>query len=120
MPDKCAGHSLKAPRLSISRTTGTISRDRWLVSFVLRKVLDSKLLQNPLLEVYLASSKQHFLVLCLAIYSRAVNAELPLEEVLDEAFPYCRVWAQELRSLFAGYVAAKQSQRLMDYDDLLL
>jgi hypothetical protein len=63
MPDKCAGHSLKAPRLSISRTTGTISRDRWLVSFVLRKVLDSKLLQNSLLEVYLASSKQHFLVL---------------------------------------------------------
>jgi DNA helicase-2/ATP-dependent DNA helicase PcrA len=57
---------------------------------------------------------------CLSIYSRAVNAELPLEELLDEAFPYCRVWAQELRGLFAGYVAAKQSQRLMDYDDLLL
>jgi len=57
---------------------------------------------------------------CLSIYSRAVNAELPLEELLDEAFPYCRVWAQELRSLFAGYVAAKQFQHLMDYDDLLL
>jgi len=57
---------------------------------------------------------------CLSIYSRAVNAELPLEEVLEEAFPYCRMWAQELRALFAGYVASKQTQRLMDYDDLLL
>ncbi|WP_395015416.1 ATP-dependent helicase [Dongia sp.] len=57
---------------------------------------------------------------CLSIYSRAVNAEQPLEEVLDDSFPYCRMWSQELRSLFAGYVASKQTQRLMDYDDLLL
>jgi DNA helicase-2/ATP-dependent DNA helicase PcrA len=57
---------------------------------------------------------------CLAIYSRVVNSALPLEDVLDHAFPFFRSWEAELRALFTGYVAAKQSQRLLDYDDLLL
>src|SRR5262249_50695254 len=29
---------------------------------------------------------------CLAIYSRTVNAELPLEEVLGRCFPWCENW----------------------------
>ena len=29
---------------------------------------------------------------CLAIYSRAVNAEIPLEEVLGRYFPWCESW----------------------------
>ncbi len=29
---------------------------------------------------------------CLAIYSRAVNAQAPLDEVLGEAFPWCAGW----------------------------
>src|ERR1700742_5233860 len=45
---------------------------------------------------------------CLAIYSRAVNAQAPLEEVLGKAFPWCANWAAELKMLFAAYVEAKQ------------
>src|SRR5215467_4726428 len=57
---------------------------------------------------------------CLAIYSRAVNAEAPLEEMLGTAFPWCGGWEDELRALFAAYVEAKQRQNVLDYDDLLL
>src|SRR5262249_29016213 len=57
---------------------------------------------------------------CLAIYSRAVNAECALEEVLGKAFPWCAAWEEELRTLFAAYVEGKQRQHVLDYDDLLL
>jgi DNA helicase-2/ATP-dependent DNA helicase PcrA len=57
---------------------------------------------------------------CLAIYSRAVNAEAPLNEVLGGSFPWCVEWEGELRQLFAAYVEAKQQQNVLDYDDLLL
>ena len=57
---------------------------------------------------------------CVSIYSRCVNAELPLEQVLAAHFPWCAGWAAELRDLFAGYVEAKQKQNVLDYDDLLL
>ena len=56
----------------------------------------------------------------LAIYSRAVNAEQPLEEVIGRAFPWCAGWNAELKAIFAGYVDAKQRQNVLDYDDLLL
>ncbi len=57
---------------------------------------------------------------CLAIYSRAVNAQAPLGEVLGSAFPWCVAWIEELKQLFACYVETKQSQNVLDYDDLLL
>ncbi|HEX3938679.1 MAG TPA: ATP-dependent helicase [Xanthobacteraceae bacterium] len=57
---------------------------------------------------------------CLAIYSRAVNSETALGEVLDCCFPWCALWQDELRRLFASYVEAKQAQNVLDYDDLLL
>jgi len=57
---------------------------------------------------------------CLAIYSRAVNAQEPLERALAESFPWCEEWAGELRGLFRAYVAAKQERQVLDYDDLLL
>ncbi len=57
---------------------------------------------------------------CLAIYSRCVNAEQPLDAVLEQAFPWCADWAEALRQLFSGYVEAKQQQNVLDYDDLLL
>ena len=57
---------------------------------------------------------------CLSIYSRCVNAEAPLEEVLGRSFPWCAAWADALRSIFAAYVEAKQAQGVLDYDDLLL
>jgi DNA helicase II / ATP-dependent DNA helicase PcrA len=57
---------------------------------------------------------------CLAIYSRCVNAEMPIEDVLRTSFPWCAGWFTELRNLFASYVEAKQRQNVLDYDDLLL
>src|SRR5712672_4234921 len=57
---------------------------------------------------------------CLAIYSRAVNTETSLDEVLGASFPWCANWENELRALFAAYVEAKQRQNVLDYDDLLL
>jgi DNA helicase-2/ATP-dependent DNA helicase PcrA len=57
---------------------------------------------------------------CLAIYSRCVNAEMPIEDVLGRSYPWCVAWAAELRDLFAAYVEAKQRQNVLDYDDLLL
>src|SRR5947207_11667250 len=44
---------------------------------------------------------------CLSIYSRAVNAETALDEVLGKAFPWCANWAAELKKLFAAYVEMK-------------
>ncbi|MCX5580430.1 ATP-dependent helicase [Kaistia terrae] len=57
---------------------------------------------------------------CLAIYSRVVNAETTLDEVLVKVFPWCAMWKDELKALFAAYVEAKQAQNVLDYDDLLL
>ena len=39
---------------------------------------------------------------CLAIYSRAVNAEMPLDEVLRDHFPWCAGWASQLRRTLRG------------------
>ena len=57
---------------------------------------------------------------CLAIYSLTVNARAPLERVLTKQFPWCKEWKGELQELFREYVAAKQRQNVLDYDDLLL
>src|SRR4051794_32461870 len=57
---------------------------------------------------------------CLAIYSRVVNTQLPLRACLETAFPWCLAWEDPLRALFAGYVEAKTSRHVLDYDDLLL
>ncbi len=57
---------------------------------------------------------------CMAIYSRAVNSEQPLAEVLAQTFPWCAAWEADLKQLFANYVLAKQAQNVLDYDDLLL
>lgn len=57
---------------------------------------------------------------CLAVYSRVVNAQADLDEVLKTVFPWCAMWSTELRTLFGAYVEAKQVQNVLDYDDLLL
>ncbi len=57
---------------------------------------------------------------CLAIYSLTVNSRVPLERVLSKQFPWCEEWESELQELFREYVAAKQRQNVLDYDDLLL
>jgi DNA helicase II / ATP-dependent DNA helicase PcrA len=57
---------------------------------------------------------------CLSIYSRTVNAQANLVEILNRYFSWCAEWEAELRRLFAAYVEAKQRQNVLDYDDLLL
>jgi ATP-dependent DNA helicase UvrD/PcrA len=57
---------------------------------------------------------------CLAVYSRAVNSETALDQLLGSVFPWCAMWHAELRRLFSAYVEAKQNQNVLDYDDLLL
>src|SRR5207248_10449407 len=57
---------------------------------------------------------------CLAIYSRVVNAETSLAEVLATNFPWCAEWEGEVKRLFCNYVEAKQRQNVLYYDDLLL
>ena len=57
---------------------------------------------------------------CLAIYSRVVNAQLPVDTVVSSLYPWCLGWESELKQLFRAYVQAKQQQHALDYDDLLL
>ena len=57
---------------------------------------------------------------CLAIYSAVVNTRAALAEVLQSGFPWCAEWEADLKALFRAYVAAKQAQQVLDYDDLLL
>jgi DNA helicase-2/ATP-dependent DNA helicase PcrA len=73
-------------------------------------------------ELGLSETKSRFPTkgTCLAIYSRVVNAQDDLENVLKTVFPWCAMWPAELRTLFGAYVEAKQKQNVLDYDDLLL
>ncbi len=57
---------------------------------------------------------------CLSIYSRCVNRQVPLAEVLREDFPWCAEWHDDLKALFRAYAAEKLGQHTLDYDDLLL
>lgn len=73
-------------------------------------------------ELGLSSTKSRFPLkgTCLAIYSRVVNSQTPVADVLHATFPWCAQWEDELKNLFRAYVAAKQDQQVLDYDDLLL
>ena len=58
---------------------------------------------------------------CLSIYSRCVNAELPIEQVIGAWYPWCSGLGQRnSRNCSLAYVEAKQKQNVLDYDDLLL
>jgi DNA helicase-2/ATP-dependent DNA helicase PcrA len=57
---------------------------------------------------------------CIAIYSRIVNSEVSIKEILKSSYPWVLEWEGELKQLFASYTEAKQAQNVMDYDDLLL
>ena len=57
---------------------------------------------------------------CLSVYSRVVNTQGSIDEILRDDFPKFRHWQEELRALFAAYVDAKHAQAILDYDDLLL
>ncbi len=54
------------------------------------------------------------------IYSRAVNTARPAREVITQQFPWCEPHTAAILDVFRGYVARKQAQSLLDFDDLLL
>jgi DNA helicase-2/ATP-dependent DNA helicase PcrA len=56
----------------------------------------------------------------LSIYSRCVNAQEPIEATLRTHFTWCQGFDDDLKRLFQAYVAKKQAQNILDYDDLLL
>lgn len=72
-------------------------------------------------EIGLADSKKRFPLkgTCLGIYSRVLNTRDPLGLVLQQLYPWCTQWEDELKKLFGAYVEAKQQQNVLDYDDLL-
>ncbi len=57
---------------------------------------------------------------CIAIYSRVVNSQVSIKEILKSSYPWVLEWEEELKQLFAAYVEAKQAQNVLDYDDMLL
>ena len=73
-------------------------------------------------DIGLSETKNRFPLkgTCVGIYSRVLNTRDPLARVLHEIYPWCAQWEAELKKLFGAYVEAKQSQNVLDYDDLLL
>jgi DNA helicase II / ATP-dependent DNA helicase PcrA len=55
-----------------------------------------------------------------SIYSRTVNSQVALREVLEEFFPWCRDDADQVAAIFRAYGERKRMHALLDYDDLLL
>jgi DNA helicase-2/ATP-dependent DNA helicase PcrA len=53
-------------------------------------------------------------------YSRTVNEQRPLREVLAEHFPWCERHGDALARLFREYGARKRALGVLDLDDLLL
>ncbi|MDR5809632.1 ATP-dependent helicase [Caballeronia sp. LZ019] len=92
-------------------------------SFTINDREDSADLMNLVRhELGLSSKEKRFPAksTCFAIYSRVINTGASLSHVLDKSYPWCREWEADLKRLFAAYVSAKQSQSVLDYDDLLL
>lgn len=57
---------------------------------------------------------------CMDIYSRLVNTQIRLERLLADVFPWCVDHEEALKQLFSAYVDRKESEVVLDYDDLLL
>jgi DNA helicase-2/ATP-dependent DNA helicase PcrA len=57
---------------------------------------------------------------CADIYTRCVNTQMTVAEVVRAGFPWCTDYTSQLAELFRGYVAHKRSHGLVDFDDLLL
>jgi DNA helicase-2/ATP-dependent DNA helicase PcrA len=57
---------------------------------------------------------------CADIYTRCVNTQRTVAEVVRRGFPWCTDYTEQLAELFRSYVAHKRSHGLVDFDDLLL
>jgi DNA helicase-2/ATP-dependent DNA helicase PcrA len=56
----------------------------------------------------------------LALYSRQVNTDRPVADLLADEWPHFTAWAGDIERVFADYVRRKTERNLLDYDDLLL
>ncbi|HJS27227.1 MAG TPA: ATP-dependent helicase [Actinomycetota bacterium] len=54
------------------------------------------------------------------VYSRTVNAQTKLAEVLAGGYPWCAEELEGIREIFERYTERKRAQHALDYDDLLL
>ena len=54
------------------------------------------------------------------IYSRHINTERPVPQILGEEYPQFVEYEQQVTRVFADYTARKAQRNLVDYDDLLL
>lgn len=55
-----------------------------------------------------------------SIYSRVVNSQAKLAEVLESDYPWCADHGDDLKTIFSAYTARKRRHHVLDYDDLLL
>ena len=54
------------------------------------------------------------------IYSRMVNSQAKLADVLDKDYPWVADHQDDLKTIFTTYTAQKRKHQVLDYDDLLL
>ncbi|HEU4866047.1 MAG TPA: ATP-dependent helicase [Actinomycetota bacterium] len=54
------------------------------------------------------------------VYSRTVNAQARLVDVLERGYPWCAEELEGIRAIFERYTERKRAQHALDYDDLLL
>jgi DNA helicase-2/ATP-dependent DNA helicase PcrA len=57
---------------------------------------------------------------CASIYSKCVNTQATIADVVRGGFPWCADFTEQLAGLFRGYGAHKRRHGLVDFDDLLL
>ena len=55
-----------------------------------------------------------------SIYSRVVNAQEKLTDVVERAYPWCRDDVEDIKRVFSGYIERKRARNVVDYDDLIL
>src|SRR5215472_13061686 len=57
---------------------------------------------------------------CAEIYSRCVNTNTQLADVVATGYPWCLPFTEQLAGLFTDFVSYKRRHNLVDFDDLLL
>ena len=56
----------------------------------------------------------------ITIFSLVENTRAPLEDVLEEKYPYFEEWGEEIARIGEAYTAKKLATNSVDFDDLLL